>query len=453
MNPPSFFLSSTIYDFKDLRSAIKYYLEQQRCRVLASDFNDFPHPPDKHSYEACLKEIAEADFFVLLIGARVGGWYDEPNQVSITQQEYREAYKLHQAGKLKILSFVRADVWRMKDDRKALENHIQALGLDPGAKTQVLLTPTKAATNAEFVVRFIEEVGKSRETANAAKGKGSFPTGNWLHVFEDFSDIIEQLQVQAFSGRPVEEAAMRRLLRQELAEVLRHCLIGGGKHAAAFTAEVAVHNFYANLSEPFRLNKEDSTVVPTEQFATLLSLWTHIMITKLFVMILPEAAKSPTFMDFDRVSGGMVEQPMHKAIIRLLIELQNFKMKDSPEIPKLFLAEYPRGKNRQKTMLVNSMTLLMVLHSIDRWINITKLCKAIIKYLDGEDFVMPDLRPQSPAYEVGELEEKLPTREQLEEFITKPMRNLKDVRCIADMTAGGARPPSVPAKKPPRSKD
>jgi hypothetical protein len=26
MKPPAFFLSSTIYDFKDLRSAIKYYL-------------------------------------------------------------------------------------------------------------------------------------------------------------------------------------------------------------------------------------------------------------------------------------------------------------------------------------------------------------------------------------------------------------------------------------------
>src|SRR5262245_35369794 len=154
MKPPTLFLSSTIYDFKDLRSAIKYYLEHQGCRVLASDFNDFPKPLEKHSYEACLKSIAEADFFILLIVARVGGWYDEPNKVSITQQEYREAYRLHQEGKLKILSFVRADVWRMKDDRKLLEKHIQEMDIDPGAKTQVLLAPTKAATNPEFIVNF-----------------------------------------------------------------------------------------------------------------------------------------------------------------------------------------------------------------------------------------------------------------------------------------------------------
>jgi hypothetical protein len=221
MKPPTFFLSSTIYDFKDLRSAIKYYLEQQGCRVLASDFNDFPKPLDKHSYEACLKAIGEADYFILLIGARVGGWFVEPAQISITQQEYREAYRLHQAGKLKLLSFVRADVWRMKDDRKLLARHIEGLGLDPGAKCQVLLAPTKAATNAEFLVKFIEEVGRNRETAAAAKGEGPLPTGNWLHIFETFQDVIEPIQVQAFSGRPVEEIAFKRLLRQELMELLR----------------------------------------------------------------------------------------------------------------------------------------------------------------------------------------------------------------------------------------
>lgn len=135
MKPPTFFLSSTIYDFKDLRSAIKYFLELQGCRVLASDFNDFAKPLDPHSYEACLKAIAEADYFVLLIGARVGGWY-EHEKVSITQAEYREAYRLHKEGRLKLLSFVRADVWNLREERKALRKHLEMLDMDAGA-TQV----------------------------------------------------------------------------------------------------------------------------------------------------------------------------------------------------------------------------------------------------------------------------------------------------------------------------
>ena len=118
MKRPTFFISSTIFDFQDLRSALKFYLEEQGCKVLASEFNDFTKPLDKHSYQACLDAIHAADYFILLIGSRVGGWYDERSRISITQHEYREAYALHKAGKLKLLNFVRADVWRVKEDRR-----------------------------------------------------------------------------------------------------------------------------------------------------------------------------------------------------------------------------------------------------------------------------------------------------------------------------------------------
>ena len=37
---PTFFLSSTIYDFLDLRSALKFSLEERGCTVFASEFND-----------------------------------------------------------------------------------------------------------------------------------------------------------------------------------------------------------------------------------------------------------------------------------------------------------------------------------------------------------------------------------------------------------------------------
>ncbi len=173
MKPPTFFLSSTIYDFKDLRSAIKYQLERQGCRVLASDFNDFPKPLDKHSYEACLTAIRQADYFILLIGSRVGGWYDEETRVSITQREYREAYELHQAGRLKLLNFVRTEVWQMKDDRKQLEQHLNGLDLDPAVKANIVRHPSKSATDAEFIIGFINEVTRNKDARQAAKGGAS----------------------------------------------------------------------------------------------------------------------------------------------------------------------------------------------------------------------------------------------------------------------------------------
>ncbi|HEV7281975.1 MAG TPA: DUF4062 domain-containing protein [Pirellulaceae bacterium] len=396
MKPPTFFLSSTIYDFRDLRSALKYYLEQQGCRVLASDYNDFPKPLDTHSYEACLKAIGECDYFVLLIGARVGGWFNEVEQVSITQQEYRHAYSLHLQGKLKLLSFVRSEVWRMKDDRKLLEKHIATLDLDPGAKNQVLLAPTKSATNAEFVVRFIEEVGKNRETAASAQGKGTRPTGNWLHQFESFKDVVEPIQLQAFSNLPVEEAALRRLLKQELREILRRCLLPGGAEGNAYSPRIAIYNFYATLTKPLSLDQA-TTAVNTQQYRRMVSLWMHVMQTKFAPQILSEAVRSSAFMEYDRVSGEMREMPVHDALLKLLMEIQGFGLKDSSDLLKLVLKGFPRSDQPQTTV-VNSMHLFMLLHSIDRWSNIIDLCRSIVVFLEGGRFVVPNLRPRSPMY-------------------------------------------------------
>lgn len=76
---PTFFISSTIYDFRDLRSAIKFYLEEQGCTVLASEFNDFAQSVETHSYEACLKQIQAADYFVLLrIWLKITSRYQHP---------------------------------------------------------------------------------------------------------------------------------------------------------------------------------------------------------------------------------------------------------------------------------------------------------------------------------------------------------------------------------------
>ena len=115
-------------------------------------------PLDVHSYEACLKAIAVADYFILLIGARVGGWYDEKNKISITQQEYREAYRLHTAGRLKIIAFVRSEVWQAREDRKALAAHLESLNIAAELRTNIAAYPNKFASDSQFIADFINEV-------------------------------------------------------------------------------------------------------------------------------------------------------------------------------------------------------------------------------------------------------------------------------------------------------
>ncbi|MGA2219606.1 MAG: DUF4062 domain-containing protein, partial [Terracidiphilus sp.] len=224
MKPPTFFLSSTIYDFRDLRSAVKFYLEELGCRVLASEFNDFLKPLDRHSYEACLKAIEQTDYFVLFIGARVGGWFNPEKRISITQEEYRHAYELQKKGKLKIITFVRAEVWQAREERKELAAYLASLGYNDCERMKIKDYPSKFAEDAEFISTFINEVGRNRETASALKSAGALPPGNWIHVFSGFGEVISTLQAQTFSGIPVEEAALRRLLQSEVMEILRLCI-------------------------------------------------------------------------------------------------------------------------------------------------------------------------------------------------------------------------------------
>jgi len=253
MQKPTFFLSSTIYDFSDLRGALKFFLQRQGCRVLASEYNDFTKPLDQHSYQACLSSIEQADYFILLIGSRVGGWYDKPNRVSITQQEYRTAYQLQTKGCLRLLSFVRHDIWTFKEDVKSLQKHLEETHtLDKETATHIAAFPSKFANDATFILSFIDEVTRNRETSAAVAGHGSLPEGNWLHVFDSFSDIIDAVEPLIFNGLAVDDAAGRKALQMQLLMLLQGSLVRANDKV------VVPRAYVSKLAQSIPLNADDA---------------------------------------------------------------------------------------------------------------------------------------------------------------------------------------------------
>ena len=97
---PRVFVSSTIADFRDLRSALRYWLGQMGLEVQMSEYNDFERRPDEGTFESCFNAIADCNYYVLLIGERRGSWYyDDERRVTVTQQEYRTARELEAKGK------------------------------------------------------------------------------------------------------------------------------------------------------------------------------------------------------------------------------------------------------------------------------------------------------------------------------------------------------------------
>lgn len=419
MNRPTFFLSSTIYDFSDLRASVKYFLELQGCTVLASEFNDFSKPIEPHSYEACFNAIQKADYFVLFIGSRVGGWFDKTNQISITQQEYKEAYKLHKLGKLKIINFVRSDVWQLKEDRTALLRYLDNLEIDPGAKEQIVNHPSKQLSNAEFIINFINEVGRNDETKLALENKSVLPTGNWIHTFQTFSEVIDVLQTQIFLGQPIESVAIKKLLRRELSEILRHCLMKMKNEI--YSPKSTIHFFYQEHTIPKDVMDNPYVSIKTKRWNLMSMTAIHLLTIRLHTLILPNALSSLVFMNFDFKTGTMQEEPIYEALFLLNEEIRELNRANTTDKLEVIFENSRRARSSDydvEFIEIKTDKLLALLHLFMRWINVIDLSKSIIRYLDGEEFVMPKIQPKSPIPEMNEdLIKEIVTTKEVNEFI------------------------------------
>lgn len=420
MNRPTFFLSSTIYDFSDLRSAIKYFLEQQGCIVLASEFNDFNKSLDEHSYHACLDAIAKADYYVLLIGSRVGGWFDENKKISITQQEYKTAYELHKKGKLKIINFVRDRVWQLKEDRLALSQYLNQLEINDELKQQIKNHPTKALSDAEFIINFINEVGKNQETKEALSHNEPLPTGNWIHTFSNFNEIIDVLQTQIFLGQPIEAAALKKLLHKELIDILRTTLCKFPQGLIC-SPKTTIDKLYEEHKITLDVKNSEQIRINTQRWMLISTLAMQLLARKINPLILTQALTSTVFTTFDFQTSTIKEEPVYEALFLLESEIRSFNQSNNAETLSVVFenSRKERGSDlSKKTIDINTYKLFSLLHLFFRWINIIDLTTAIIKYLDGNEFIMPKLKPKSPIPEMNsEIDAETVTIDEANKFI------------------------------------
>jgi hypothetical protein len=161
MAKPRVFLSSTCFDLTDARASLTSFLEEYGFEVLNSQTASFGVKPKAHSHDACLAEVEQADYVVLIIGGRRGGTYISGER-SITNEEIKVAQRLS----LPIIAFI---------DRRVDD-----------------LRPTyKRNPNADFsatvddvrIFDFVDFIASGHED-------------NWLHPFSDVNDIKRRLKSQ-----------------------------------------------------------------------------------------------------------------------------------------------------------------------------------------------------------------------------------------------------------------
>lgn len=107
---PTVFISSTVKEFLDLRSAIAYTLRERGLTVHLSEAFDFGVRGDRSAFEECFENIHSCDYYILLIGYNRGTLYDKDDGISITRQEYRVARdQFLSSGRPRLLLYLRED--------------------------------------------------------------------------------------------------------------------------------------------------------------------------------------------------------------------------------------------------------------------------------------------------------------------------------------------------------
>lgn len=340
---PTVFVSSTVFDFRDLRSALKYWLTELGYDPRLSDFNDFPKPLDTNSYDACLKTIADADYFVLLIGSRVGGWYSEPDKISITRQEYRHAYdSFVKTGRPQIVTFVRGEVWNVKDDRADLARLLEkdaALQKDvsPDVAAKITNASSRHVNDAEAIFAFIDEVKRKEEMIIATRKGEGFPPGNWVHSFTSFADVIDVMRTQVRSGS-VRRAALVANLRQEIIAIADELLVdnnSGGKTLLARYVGALVKRYVAAVPpseddvslEALQQTRLDLSETESRQLA-------FFMIVsgsgrRMRTAAIEQAIGSGEFLRWESSVHAFVPTVVQHALLRLREEIEALRISDS----------------------------------------------------------------------------------------------------------------------------
>lgn len=421
MDKPSFFISSTIYDFRDLRSALKFWLEKLGYEVMLSEFNDFPKDLDENSLLACLKVVEKADYYILFIGARVGYLIDQNDNISVTRMEYRTAYQLMQAGRMHLLIFVRQDLWTIRNDRKALRTYLlndkQIMEeLAPSKTAEIVNHSSGLINDPEIVFDFLTEVTKDSETNEASLGKAPFPKGNWVHPFSSFDEIINALQIHLNIAESLSQIALKVNLKQELISILMK-LAEKHNQKIRFSYEWGI---FARKSYTGDLKAQ--SLMPGKYLRWLCIYIFSCGSTSLPNTFIQLAISSGEFLQYDHEQNLFKSGPINDALVNLTQEITKRHVKDDPSIKQQLFEFFEKYKNSDgdEKIPVNDWELLIPFALIDRDQNIANLSTALLKALDGDLSHLEQivLQASSPSQaEAEKIKNETPTAEEMTEWV------------------------------------
>ncbi|MBI1321947.1 DUF4062 domain-containing protein [bacterium] len=380
-NRPKVFISSTVFDFRDLRSSLKFWLEELGYTVFLSENNDFPVQADLNSYENCLRAIDESDYFILLVGGRVGGMYDEQNKTSITQAEYRRAYDQLVNGKIKLISFVRREIWDIKEDRKSLASLLESELSKSSEKADVISRicnrNNKFVTDADFIFNFISEISRNSEMNSTKNSPLLRPPGNWVRQFTSFRDIVDALRIDLRIELNLRSVAIRTNLLAEielnLSELIARSKPDGGFDQKSQWAYSARKSLTGGIDDSSQI--DGRSLVSLRRFI----LFGCGLGKKLSMVALDEAIRSGEFLDFDKTKSSWTVGSMQSSLITLSREIERLRFADElmTSATRVLMHNKLEEIEPNSSCSIKNSDFLPLFAIHDRLSNVTELFKAL----------------------------------------------------------------------------
>jgi hypothetical protein len=419
---PSIFVSSTIHDFKDLRSAIRYYLASLGYDVFLSEFNDFPKPLDANTFEAALETLRCADFYILLIGSRVGGFYAEQQGISITRKEYRTAYELAKEGHMRLALFVRDEIWALRKDRNALRDYLindftKNRELSNDEIDKLVDHPGPLANNPELLFDFINEIAREEEMKAAIRKEGEFPAANWVHSYSNFEDIVDVLRVQLGIMTHLSTIALKSNLRRELLENL---VLITEKHDGQVST---TYTWAAFARKQLKGVMNDQSQLPGRylRWALMYSI-TVSRGENMSTRFVDQALQSGEFLEYRPDHADYVSGWFNERLFQLRDRIERFRSSiDGFRDPiSNFITKYRELAKTEEEVAIPNQDLVFPLALADMEKDIVLLSIALLRALDGDDRLLPsvELNPPTPLFaEAERIREETPTLEEIREWI------------------------------------
>jgi hypothetical protein len=287
-------------------------------------------------------------------------------------------------GRIKIIPFIRRDLWTIREDRKAIaramkENEILEKELPADQKLAILNARSGFANSADDIFQFINEVTQAGKMREATKEAKALPKGNWVYTFSSFREVVDALRVCLnLKGNIRRKEATANVL-DELRDNFKYLFEKrNGRVFSKLSWAAKVRSLFSGIWD-------ESITVTMEELGSFAFFGFNLPVTigTLKADRLRAAIASGVFLDFDRETESLVVGPLQRQLLEILGRIEALKNLLAGDDLKKLPEAITKLVQSRKTTFPN----LILMHSMFAYDGIEDLQNRIFnvhKFLRGD---------------------------------------------------------------------